>query len=236
MNLYFLFIFLSFLPSILWLVFFLREDKHPEPGKNILKVFFLGMAISIPVIIFSIPISFWVLNSSLSDFIKNLILIVIMAAIIEEAAKYFVIRQSVLKSPECDEPVDIMIYAITVALGFAAMENILFLFPFEIPFCYKGLIAGSFFRFISGTFLHALVAGIMGYFIALSVLRSKRKNLLVLVGITIAMLLHAVYNFSIIISERHELFLIAAPTLLIVLLIIVFLCFKKLKKTPSVCK
>ncbi len=233
---YFTFLFLSLLPSVIWLIFFLQEDKKPEPVKMILKIFLLGMAVSIPVILISFPIKSLLSSIGLSEFAISLIMIVGVAAIAEELAKYFVIRQFVLKSPECDEPIDLMIYAITAALGFAALENLFFLFPVEFPFSQGLMAVESYFRFISGTFLHALVAGIMGYFIALSVLNPKKKSQLVFAGVSLAIFLHAVYNFSIMYSAVERYIVIIAPILLITLFIAVFFCFNRLKKIASICK
>ncbi len=236
MNFLFIFLFLSFLPSIAWLIFFLHEDRKPEPGKMILKVFFWGMLISIPVILVSIPINLLLVQTNLSDFAVSLIMVVAVAAVIEETAKYLVVKQTVLKSPECDEPMDLMIYAITAALGFAALENLFFLFPAEFPFSQKMMMVESYLRFISGTFLHALVSGIMGYFIALSIRYSQKRFQLVFTGVSVAILLHAAYNFSIMYSEVQTYVALIAPILLITLFIIVFFCFNKLKKMKSVCK
>ncbi len=235
MDFYFTFIFLSFLPSILWLTFFLQEDKRPEPGKMIVKIFFYGMVATIPVILISLLIYFFLAQTNISEFAMKIIMVVLITSFTEETAKYLIVKKSVLKSPECDEPIDIMIYAITAALGFAALENIFFLFPLGEAFYYKEMILGSFFRFMSGTFLHALTSGIMGYFLAISILRKKRR-FFSLLGLFLAIALHAFYNFFVIISSLHEFFLILVPATLIILFIIVFLCFRKLKKTPSICK
>ncbi len=233
---YIIFIILSFLPSIAWLLFFLQEDRHPEPAKMLLKVFFWGMIAPLPVIAISFPINIWLIKIGASPFLISFVMIVAVAAITEEIAKYLVVRQTVLKSPECDEPLDLMIYAITAALGFAALENIVFLFPMEFPFSRGVMMIESYFRFISGTFLHALVAGVMGYFIALSVYYTKRRLLLVFTGLSLAIVLHATYNFSIIYSEVERYAAVIAPFLLITLFIVVFFCFKKLRKMPSICK
>ncbi len=233
---YFALIFLSLVPSLIWLIFFLREDRKPEPAKKIIKVFFWGMIVAIPVILIAWPLNILLEKTSLSFFAIQLIMIVGVAAVVEEIAKFFVIKQSVLKSPECDEPIDLMIYAITIALGFAALENIVLLLPLELPFSNEALFIKSFLRFISGTFLHALVGGIMGYFIALSILHSKKKNYLIFVGVTLAIVLHALYNFSIMYSLVYDQLIIIAPVLLITLFIVVFFCFNKLKKMTSICK
>ncbi len=232
---YFTLVFLSLLPSLLWLIFFLKEDKHPEPGKMILKVFFYGMILTIPVILISVLINYYLSYLAISRFLTTIIMVVFVASITEEIAKYLVVKKTVLQNSECDEPVDIMIYAITAALGFAALENILFLFPLEIPFCYKEMATGSFFRFISGTFLHALTSAIMGYFLAISILNIKKRKLFISAGIFLAIVLHALYNFSIIMSETDNQALIIAPVILISLFILVFFCFKKLRKIKSIC-
>ncbi len=192
--------------------------------------------ITIPVLVISILLNFLLIKFNLDPFLIKLIMIVFVAAITEEIAKYLIIKKSILKNPECDEPIDIMIYAVTAALGFAAFENLLFLFPLEIPFCYKTMATGSFFRFLTGTFLHALTSGLMGYFLAISILKNKRKKILVFLGVFLAILLHAFYNLSIIMSEIKSSFLIIAPVILIILFIAVFLFFKKLRKLPSVCR
>ena len=49
------------------------------------------------------------------------------AALVEEVVKFMAIRFMILNDPEFDEPVDAMIYMITASLGFAAIENILFI-------------------------------------------------------------------------------------------------------------
>jgi RsiW-degrading membrane proteinase PrsW (M82 family) len=48
MNLFILII-LGLLPSTIWLLWYLRKDKHPEPKQMILKIFFWGIIIAIPV-------------------------------------------------------------------------------------------------------------------------------------------------------------------------------------------
>ncbi len=242
---------LSFLPSIIWLLFFLREDVRPEPNKTILKVFIYGMISTLPVLLLGIITGYILRSLNVSGFILVLVEVAFIAAITEELAKYMVVKHSVLNSSECDEPVDIMIYAITAAMGFAALENALFLFPIKEFLAYVSISApalidnslslrqagiGSFIRFMSGTFLHALVSGVMGYYIAVSILNNKNRKKLIIKGLIIAMALHGLYNSSIIMSETNEWFLFLAPLTLITLFIVVFLCFSKLRKMPSICK
>ncbi len=221
---------LGIFPGIIWLLFFLREDVNPEPARMILRVFFMGAFCTIPVIAIFVAIEPY-FYSFFSYFAAKIILIALMVPIIEELAKFSVIKFSVLKDPECDEPVDIMIYAISAALGFATIENILFLLPSGDYFSIQQVVMGSLLRFITSTLLHATASGIMGYFLALSVLRIKRKNLFFFGGLIAAILLHAFYNLLLLL-EDFSLSPLLLSLLLIGSLITLLLLFKKLRKIP----
>jgi len=225
----FLYLF-GFLPSIIWLLFYLRKDTHPESNSMILKVFFLGMVFAFLAII--LEILFRKLNfKNLSyGFLLN---IFIGGALIEEYVKYLTIKVSVFKNSELDEPVDLMLYMIISALGFAALENILKIVPFshlEI----SDILGITIVRFISATFLHALCSGILGYFLALSFFDIKNRKKLLLIGFTGAVGLHGLYNLVIMRMEGFLKFYLVF-LILIILAIFISLGFKKLKKMKSVC-
>ena len=236
------FIIFAIFPSFLWLIFFLKEDPRPEPKKTILKVFFYGVLSAIPVILIGVLINIAMRSIGLNDYIVTLVSIVFVAAITEEIAKYCALKHSALKSSECDEPPDIMIYAITAAMGFAAFENLLFLLPDKevlliSPNIYlKTVFAESIIRFASGTFLHALTSGIIGYFVAISMMTTKHRKKIVIIGLFLAMLLHGLYNLSIIAGKENESLFVIAPTILIMLFIVIFYCFSKTRKMTSICK
>ena len=147
--------------------------------------------------------------------------------------KYLVVRQTVLKNSELDEPVDLMLYMIIAGLGFAALENILLLVP---TLGFGKVAALSFFRFIGATFLHALASGTLGYFLALSIYQTKKRTRLIVLGIAIATLLHGLYNFAIIKTTDNQDFIYIPIILLTALAFLVTSGFKKLKKIKSVCK
>ncbi len=213
----------AIIPGVLWLLFFLREDAHPEPAGMIARVFLYGSLAAIPVTaIFILLDPFWI--EFLPPALLGIAVIVLFTPLLEEITKYLSVRFSALKHPECDEPVDFMIYAVTAALGFATVENILFLLPTVPAFSLQEIIMGSFFRFIGGTLLHALASAVMGYFIALSVLR-KRK-ILTLAGVIAAIILHSFYNFLII---HEQLNYLVAP-LLVFSFLLVLSFFKKMRK------
>ena len=222
---YLLYLF-GFLPSIIWLLFYLRKDVHPESNQAILKVFFYGMLVAFAAIF--LEIGFKKISS-------NLILYVFVGgALIEESLKYSVVKFKVLRSSELDEPVDIMLYMIIAGLGFAALENILILInyhPFlELPKTLEIITL----RFLTATFLHALCSGIVGYFLAISFFNIKKQKKFLLMGLGIAIVLHGFYNLSIIKIDGLEKFILPA-IILIGAALFVSLGFKKLKRLKSIC-
>lgn len=233
-----LFIF-AFLPSLIWILFFLRKDAHPESNEMILKIFLLGMLIAIPAIFLEIGIFqvFWKLGEvfNWSYFLITILSVFLGGALVEEFLKYLVVQKGVLKNPEFDEPVDAMLYMIISALGFAALENILILFRLAPYFLISQVLEISIFRFLGATFLHALCSGTLGFFLALSLFETRKRLKLISLGLLISILLHGLYNFSIIKIEG-SLKLLIPLAILIGLSFFVTLGFQRLRKIKSVCK
>ncbi len=148
-------------------------------------------------------------------------------------------RWTVFGSGELDEPLDIMLYMVVGALGFAALENILYLFsPIDglaFSTVLKTTILISFLRFVGATFLHTLCAALVGYFMALSSLRSHHRFRLTLLGLFLAVGLHGLYDFSII--NLHYPLNVAIPTLVICgLATFMVYDFDGIKKIKSIVK
>lgn len=228
----------AFLPSIIWLLFFLRRDAHPESNRMILKIFFYGMAAAVPAVFLEIGILQKLSELSLPPAINSVIYLFCGIALVEETLKYLAVKLKVLNNPEFDEPPDAMLYMIISALGFAAFENILILLSFGKLYPEIGQIfAVTALRFVGATLLHALCSASFGYFLALSFLKPKNKIALAGAGLFMATLLHGLFNFSIIITETNKEPGFAFPAIILFsLAVFVFLGFGKLKKLSSVCE
>lgn len=190
------------IPTLLWLWFWRREDRlHPEPRRLIFLAFIMGM-LTIP---FVVPIQKYT-----ATIFSGGLLILIWAAT-EEILKYGFAYFSVLRNKEVNEPIDTVIYMITIALGFAALENMLFLIePLSEGRFVESIVTGNF-RFLGATLLHVLSSATVGVFMAFAFYKSKAKKLLyTCAGIILAILLHTLFNSFIINSNGTDILLIFA--------------------------
>jgi RsiW-degrading membrane proteinase PrsW (M82 family) len=239
-----LYLVFGLLPSLVWLFYYLKKDLHPEPRRMIVKVFLLGAAVTIPVFFIQIGLSWavnraagmgWLLNPTLAELVKWIVAI----ALVEEFFKYLVVRVAVFGSYALDEPLDIMLYLVVAALGFAAVENIIYLIPPAFAASVNAAVIGTVWfsavRFMGATFLHTLCSGLVGYFLALASLRGRKKLPWGLLGVAIATLLHGLYDYSII--NLPDPFSALVPGIILTgLMIFMLYDFNEVKKVKGICK
>ncbi len=226
---------LALLPSFIWLLFYLRKDSHPESNWMVLKIFFYGLLSAFPAALIEMGIFEVFGRLSFPAFLIGILNIFVGVALVEELLKYLVVREKALNNPEFDEPLDAMLYMIIAALGFAALENVLILLPIAPNFLVEEALIISGLRFVGATFLHALTSGLVGYFLAISFFETKKRLKLLATGLGIAVILHGLYNFSII-RLPDNIRLIIPAIILIALGFFVSQGFGKLKKMTSTCK
>ena len=180
------------LPALVWLAFWLHEDsKHPEPRGLILETFLLGMGAVIIVLPFQKAVDAW--------FPGLTFFAILLWVILEEVFKFTAAFFGGLKSAEDNEPIDPIIYMITAALGFVALENTLFIFgPLIGEDITNSVITGNL-RFIGASLLHVLSSGIIGVFLAFSFYQSRRVRVIfTLLALTLAIAFHTAFNLAII--------------------------------------
>ena len=209
------------IPSLLWLWFWLREDKKKDEPKGLLTIIFiLGMASVIVVL----PIQKFIqANVALHE------LQLILWASVEEIIKYLAVIIILRETAHVDEPVDWPIYMITAAVGFAALENALFILkPLLLNQAITGILTGHL-RFLGATLLHTVSSGILGVALGLSFyMDNLKKKIYLLAGLLVAILLHSAFNFFIIKNDGSDFLKVFA--FLWVATIIVMLLFEKLRR------
>lgn len=211
---------LGLLPSFIWLIFFLKEDIHPEPKKAVVKVFLAGALMTIPTVALQMVLQKYAGYYGIGQYSISLFLIF---AAIEESLKFFAAYYLINKSKLFDEPVDAMIYMITAALGFAAMENILALLDGIIwqEMAVDTALTLMVLRFVGATLLHALSSATIGYYWA-----KDLKGSGIIAGIIFASLLHGFFNYLIL---EFNTVLVYPTIFLIIFAFVIFWDFEKIK-------
>jgi len=211
-------------PALFWLWFWLREDaNHPEPRRLIFSSFLMGGLSTLIVL----PLEL-VAKSQIGS---GLYLIIAWAAI-EEIAKYVFTATHAFRQKEFDEPIDALIYLITVALGFAAFENVLFLLK---TFANQGVLAGILIgniRFIGASLLHIISSSVVGAAIAFTFYKSAfLKKLSVITGLILATALHSFFNFFIMKEDGQNMFSVFVIVWIAIIGLILF--FEKAKRIKN---
>lgn len=195
------------LPALVWLWFWLKEDtKRPEPKRLLFAAFAAGM-IAVP---FALS-----LEKFAHEFLEGSFFLILVWATIEELLKYagayiVAFRVLCLDGSRClDEPIDPLIYLITVALGFSALENTLFLVtPLENGSVLASILTGNL-RFIGATLLHVVASASIGIAMGFSFYKKGvAKKVYLFIGLFTAIALHTLFNFSIIIDEGENIFVV----------------------------
>lgn len=219
---------LTFLPPAVWLLFYLREDRHPEPKLLLLLTFAAGMASAfIAMFLELVLIGPSGLLSPAFSMERQTFLFFLTIGLVEEYVKYLPIKFLIIGRPDFDEPVDAMIYMMTAALGFAALENALFVFPLVRQDLFAGLEVTAN-RFLGANLLHALSSGIVGFFLARAFF-SPRRHHFVALGVMLAAVLHASFNYFILVRETLPQGTSYIIALLATMAFMVFVDFERLK-------
>lgn len=213
------------MPSLIWLWFWLKEDrKKPEPTGLLTIIFIVGMI----SVFFVIPIQKLIKSSFDSSDTE-----IILWASAEEVIKYLAVMIILFRSRYINEPLDWPIYLITAALGFAALENTLFLMkPLSLNEATVGLLTGQL-RFLGSTLLHAVASGMLGIALGLSFYLSKyKKRFYLFSGMMVAIALHSTFNFFIM-KDNGSNFLKVFGFLWVVTIILMLL-FEKLRRMDGI--
>ena len=210
------------LPALLWLIFWLREDRlHPEPRRFILYVFLTGM-LAVPIVL---P-----LEEITQRYVAGNLMFVIWA-FIEEGMKLGAAYVVVLRRREVDEPIDAVMYMITAALGFAALENTLFLAgAIKTGGFVNGLDLGVL-RFVGASLLHVVASGALGFFLAIGFYkRGFMKKIDALLGLLAAICLHTLFNLFILKSEGSSMYTFTVFAFVWLAVILLLVGFEKVKQ------
>jgi RsiW-degrading membrane proteinase PrsW (M82 family) len=181
---------LAIAPSLFVFLSIYRKDCYePEPLHLLAWIFFLGALSVIAAGLIELPFPEGVISSAF------------IAPVVEESLKFLVVFLAIYRHPEFDEPMDGIVYATAAGLGFATVENVLYVID--------GGIAVGIIRAIASVPGHVVFSCIWGFALGTAKFRPKKERAkIILTGLFGAMLMHGIFNFSLEVFEVLGLILI----------------------------
>lgn len=113
------------LPAIVLVIYFWKSDRFPEPSGVLFVTFLLGIFSIIPATLIALPFQLGLVFME-NPYLYGIYQAFFVAAIPEETAKFLIIFFYCYKHPAFNEAMDGLVYGATASLGFAALENILY--------------------------------------------------------------------------------------------------------------
>lgn len=176
-------------------------DKYErEPLKYLIITFILGTLTAVPVLLIGQMLGEYTHSSAYANtLIEKIIYAFIVVAFTEELMKYLVLRIYNYPHPEFDEPYDGIMYGVAVSLGFAAVENVMYV---------VGSSAGNEFsigvlRMLTAVPGHAMFGVMMGFFVGKAKFAKTPTQTVVyrLLGLFVAIMLHGLYDFLLFLED-----------------------------------
>jgi len=169
------------------------KDKHEREPLALLFVSFLyGGLSTIVTLLISWPVNVIIhtdVDSTASQFINALFKV----ALVEEFSKFVFVRFILYNNKNFNEPFDGIVYAVTVSLGFATIENILYVFQYGFT---TGII-----RMFTAVPAHATFGVLMGYFLGRAKFTHRQGMYYSVIALGTAALFHGAYDYFLFIAE-----------------------------------
>ena len=203
-----------------------RDKYEKEPIRVLIRAFFGGVLAVFTTLIIVWPLHFF--EDSFSGSISSaLFQSFFMAAIPEELSKFIFLYWFIWKDKNFNENFDGIIYAVFVSMGFACVENILYVF--------EGGLEVATARAITAVPAHAIFGIIMGYYFAHAKFQPNRKHKNLFKGVFLAIMGHGFYNFPLnyyseIIDKHPEAAVLAVFLFTLFLVFLYIVGFRKIRK------
>jgi protease PrsW len=165
-----------------------RKDKYEkEPRHLLLACFIWGCVSTIPAVIGQMYFKHLENENSL---VQTFIFSFFIIALTEELAKFLFLRFYAYPKDAFNEPIDGIVYAVMIGMGFATLENVLYTFSSG-----NGGWGTAFGRALTAVPAHGVFAVVMGAYIGLAKFVPEKRNIYMLQGILLAVFFHGLYDF-----------------------------------------
>lgn len=187
---------LALAPGIaICLYIFYTDIYNREPRINLVMSFIYGGLAILPAVWFESSFTDRVIDGSIGAVAFFSYLIV---AFSEEFSKFIGLRFYAYKQKSFDEPLDGIVYSVMVGMGFATVENLLYVLKYaEMG---RGLEVGITRMFLSVP-AHGTFAVVMGYFAGKAKFSKGRSTALLITGLIGAIFFHGTFDFFLFVRD-----------------------------------
>jgi RsiW-degrading membrane proteinase PrsW (M82 family) len=185
-------------PTALILRYLIRNDAFPEPRRAIAITFAWGVGSIVPAVILALLLLL-AIDTAVGDrvddpWLRGLGISFFGAAIPEELFKFAVLYLYCRRLGDFDEPMDGIVYGVTASLGFATLENVLYVLD--------GGIAVAIVRALTAVPGHAMLGVVMGFYFGLAHFEPERRTLLLSAAYLAPVVLHGLYDTVLLAPEQ----------------------------------
>lgn len=171
-------------PVVFLLMYIYNQDrKAPEPTDMLFKAFRFGILSAIVVMVVLSPFAG---SDTPKDFFQSLKVSFFEAGIPEEFFKWLFLYILIWKSPQFDEYIDGLVYAVFVSMGFACLENVMYVVP--------GGMSVAVSRALLSVPAHFLFAVIMGYYFSMAKFLPDERTRYMALSIILPMIAHGLFD------------------------------------------
>src|SRR5438309_1499302 len=174
---------LAIAPGLAVCIYIFYRDVHDrEPAINLVMSFIWGMLATVPAAFLERATKGLTDNSIAGIILSSFVFI----ALVEEGSKFLALRIYCFNRRSFDEPLDGIVYGIMVSMGFATLENIVYVFEYGM--------STALMRIFTAVPAHATFGVLMGYYVGKAKFDFLKRRRLLIKGILFATLAHGFYD------------------------------------------
>ena len=212
---------------LLWYIY--RKDSIKEPRYMLFRAFCLGAVATLPILIAELFFDV-IFSTDAEEVGSGLVLLISVfmgVGIIEEFFKWLIVRFACYNSKHFDESFDAIVYAVFVSLGFAAIENLMYVFT-SVLSGFASTVLTIIARFVTAVPEHCFLGIIMGFFFAKAKKAQVQEKIIeegiyILLGLFVPTILHTLYDYFLMASRLDLLvlwFLLAVTSLVVGIIVV----------------
>ncbi len=178
-------------PVFLILLWVQRRDRLPEPAKVVWLTLLFGGLMTLPIIVVELAgASTLGIGDEAGSYGEAALDAFVIAALVEEVGKFIVLWFYCARHSEFDEPLDGIVYGVAASMGFALVENLMYVLGNEQPMVTAAV------RAITAVPMHAFCGVIMGTCIGIAKFQPPQRPLWIALGLGGAIGVHGLYDFG----------------------------------------